>query len=579
MLYQKSFHRIGAAVLVIALLLGLSACAGTPDSPSDASAAPGESGTVIEDPNRTDPVYDGSPVQVSRIVTNDYGTHIQVDGVDFLYIGTQIRVDAFMNCDKLSFGQIEKLFAEAARLGVTCVQIPVEWAKLELAQDQFDFTYLFYMMDFANRYDLKMELLWFGTNMCGDTHSYTVPDYILRDGKTYPKLDALRTGEYWNYYGVMWFLDFDNENLVARESNAIAKMMDYIYEYDSTHGAKKPVIGVQVLNEPDIFARWRVPEKEVLSRETGEVFTAEEAFTKICNSLDALGKTVHDAKYQVYTRVNLASSTNSDSIGNPGGIWSGENVKNAPDFAVRIQALDGIDIVGDDSYTSSIQNIKGITSMYATKLPNNFGHIAENDGSYGNTPSLILAAVSQHGGYSIYDLLTSPYFVENGNSKVDQGILYYADESCETFAQKEHWQQTHDLIAGLRAVSHEVYQVSNQDFACFNLKNDYPQETVAQTISTTHTVLTFQTECGAIGFAIDRGSFLDVYVTGTSTLTIGDGTVTSVKTGSYGVSGDFTATETLSAANNLTLSAGVLYRIEYQAAATHASTTWDAIGG
>lgn len=567
--------------LVLAAAMLLCACTGNPASTNDTpgTTTAGGNPPIIEDPDKTDPIYDGSVVNVSEIVTNEHGSHIQVGGQDFLYIGTQIRVDAFMNCDKLSYEQIGLLFEQAARLGVTCVQIPVEWAKLEPQEDVFDYTYLFYMMQFANRYDLKMELLWFGTNMCGDTHSYTVPDYILRDGKTYPKFDALRTGEYWNYYGVMWFLDFDNENLIRRESNALAKMMDYIYAYDSTHGAKQPVIGIQVLNEPDIFARWRVPDKQVISPVTGERMSAQEAYTKICNSLEALGKTVKQSKYRVFTRVNLASSTNSDALGNPGGIWASGEVKDAPEFAQMIQALESIDFVGDDSYTSSVKNIKGIASMYATKLPGNFGQIAENDGSYSNTASLILTAVSQHGGYSIYDLLTSPFFVANGDAKVDQGILLFEEGSYERYVQKDHWQQTHDIIAGLKAVGHEVYQVSPQDFACFNLETDNARQSTQQTITTTHTRLTFATESGAIGFAIDRGTWMDVYVTADATLTVSDATVTAVEVGAYAADGTFTASETLPTDASVSLSGGKLYRISYKDAGTLTSDTWDAIGG
>lgn len=568
--------------LILAISVLLCACAENVPTDSTPTASDTTVSGVVppqEDPDKTDPVYDGDAIKVSEVVTNEYGTHIQVDGQDFLYVGAQIRVDAFMNCDKLSYAQIENLFAEASRLGVTCVQIPVEWAKIETEKDVFDYTYLYYMMQFANKYDLKLEFLWFGTNMCGDTHSYTVPDYILRDGKTYPKFDALRTGEYWNYYGIMWFLDFDNENLIARESNALAKMMDYIYEYDSTHGAKKPVIGVQVLNEPDIFIRWRVPDQQVLSSVTGKQMTEEEAYTKICNSLEALGKTVKESKYQVYTRVNLASSTGSDSLGNTGGIWDNGKVKDAPAFAKRIQELEFIDIVGDDSYTSSVKNIKGIASMYATKLTNNFGQIAENDGSYSNTASLILTAVSSHGGYSIYDLLTSPFFVENGSAKVDQGILLFADGSYDRFVQKDHWQQTHDLIAGLKAVTHEVYRVSPENFACFNLATDNARQSTQQTICTTSVTLDFATESGAIGFAIDRGSWLDVYVTDAATLKISDATVTAVEIGAYDADGNFRASETLTVDQTVSLTAGILYRISYKDATTQTSTTWDTIGG
>lgn len=578
--------------MTLVFTLALASCDNTPETPSDSNPStdnpnndpnkdpnkdPSGDNPIINDPTKQDPVYDGSDVVVSRIVTNEHGSHIQVDGSDFLFVGAQIRTDAFMNCDKLSYLQIKALFAEASKLGVTCVQIPVEWAKLEVEQDKFDFTYLFNVLSYANEYGLKIELLWFGTNMCGDTHSYTVPDYILRDGKTYPKFDALRTGEYWNYYGIMWFLDFDNENLVARETNAITKMMEYVYEFDSTHGAHKPLIGVQVLNEPDIFARWRINDKNVLSRETGETMTQEEAYAKICNSLNALGKAVKDSKYKVYTRVNLASSTNADSFGNANGIYSGALVKDAPTFATRIQALDGIDIIGDDSYTASIRNIKGITSMFATKIPNNFGHIAENDGDYANTASLMLAAISQHGGYSIYDLLTSPYFCANGTGKVDQGIISYADNSYSSFTYKNHYQQVQNIIKGLKMVDFEVYNVANADFACFNLQTDNARASTSQAINTSNVTLNFATTNGAIGYAIDMGDHIDVYVTADSTLAISNATVSAVKSGSY-VNSVFNGTN-VDATATITLKANTLYRIDYTGGGGLTSTVWDNIGG
>lgn len=356
-------------------------------------------------------------------------------------------------------------------------------------------------------------------------------------------------------------------------------MMAYIYEYDSTHGAKKPVIGIQVLNEPDIFARWRISEKQVLSKTTGGVMTAGEAYTKVCNSLDAIGKTIKASNYRVYTRVNLATSTGSDAFGNANGIWSGSSVKDAPDFARRIFELDGIDIVGDDSYTSIVKDIKGIAEMYATKLPGNFGHIAENDGSYANSASLILATVSRHAGYSLYDLITSPYFVENGSSGVDQGILSFANGKNGAVVEKAHWAETHSVLMGLRAVAHEVYRVSGDDFAVFNASTDRAETNKTQTVSTTHVRIKFITSSGAVAFAIDRGDHLDVWSTGAATITLENASVTAVRLGTYAADGTFTETGTASAGGAVTLAASTLYRIEYSGGGGVSSTTWAQIGG
>ena len=546
---------------------------GTEDGPT--SDEKDEEVFLFEDTFLTEPVYDGSDVLVSRVVTNEVGTHIEVDGSPFLYVGAQIRVDAFMNCDKLNFEEVEYLFAEAAKLGVPSVQVPVEWAKLEVEQDVFEYSYLFNILHLANKYDLKIELLWFGTNMCGDTHSYTVPNYILKDGKTYPKFDATRTGEFWNYYGIMWFLDFDNPNLIARESNAITKMMEYIYEYDSTHGGRKPVIGIQVLNEADGFVRWRIDEKTVISRETGEKMTYEEGYQKVCNSMNALGLAVKACKYQVYTRANMTVSTG-------GNVFTGTTLNDAPDFVKMFNSLEGIDIVGDDSYNSSVKNIKGITRMFATKLTNNFAHIAENDGSYGNTASLILATVSQHGGYSLYDLITSPFYVANNSTNIDQGIILFKKDSngkniYNEFEYKKHYATTQNIIAGLKLASNP-YGVAPEDFIAFNIKNDNPQSSLTQSISSTNVVVEFTTANGAIGYAIDYGTYMDVYVTEASTIKVSNADVTMVATGTY-TGLVFNKEADVTPNSTIALAADTLYRIEYTSTGKISSTTWDYIGG
>lgn len=546
----------------------------TGDNNSDISSSYEE----FVDNDKQAPLYDGTTIEVSKIVTNSNGSYIEVDGQPFLYTGTQIRVDAFMNCDELNYSQIKGLFEQASKLGVNCVQIPIEWAKMEIAEDVFNYEYIHEMLSYANTYNLKVEFLWFGTNMCGDTHSYTVPDYILKDGKTYPKFDALRTGEFWNYYGVMWFLDFDNPNLIARESNAVNKMMDYIYEFDSTHGGKKPVIGIQVLNEPDIFARWRIYEKEVLSKTTGVKMTEEEAYQKICNSLNALGKTIKNSKYKVYTRVNLATATEADVNGNKSGIYTGSSLNSAPSFATRFQALEGIDIVGDDSYTSIVKDIKGITKIFAN-ISNNFGHIAENDGNYSNTPSLILAAIAMHGGYSIYDLITSPFFTSNNTSNVDQGIIKFKDNSWSEFTYKSHYTATQNLLNGLKKVGGKVYSVSSNDFAAFNIASDNPATNITQKISTTNVTIEFSTATSAIGFAIDSVNHLDVLVTGDSQIKITNGNVTSVKDGYYQNVSSFVTNNTLSTSNTISLKANTLYRIDYTSSGKITSNTWNYIGG
>lgn len=530
------------------------------------------------DDTLTDIMYEGEKL-ISYVETDEAGqTRMFVDNKPFLYIGASIRVDALMNTDRLTIEQIEPLFAKAKDLGVTALQIPVEWKDIELEEDVFDYTYLDRMMRFANKYALKIEFLWFGTNMVGDTHSYTVPDYIIKDGKRFPKLDAMRTGEFWNYYGIMWYMDFNHPNLLEREGHAVGKMMDFIYEWDRTHGAYHPVIGIQILNEADAFVRWRIGTYQVQSPQGG-IMSIEEGWQKVMDSLNHLGLIVKSSPYQVYTRTNFANSTGADNTPSSNhGIFSGDVAKNPPPWVIDIFNLEGIDMVGDDSYRSSVKDIRGIMTMYGKNLPGNYPHVAENAGNYPNTPSLILAAISQGAGYSIYDLITSPFYIRNGSSGVDQGILTY--NSQFEIIEKAHYQPTKQLITGLKDAWKDVLSVSYENFAVFNATTNHPETNKTQTLNTKGAQITFQTFQGALAFALVFNDHILVFSTAQATMLFHDVNVEKIEMGRYLSDGLFDVVETLNnPTNSLTLQSGQVYKISIETLLMNlTSNTWENIG-
>jgi hypothetical protein len=541
------------ALIVLSVLVGTIACK---DQGED-----NDQNDFVDD-MLTDPMYEGERI-VSYIETDDQTgrTNIMVDGKPFLYVGAQIRTDALMNTDGLTVEELKPLFELAHELGLTSVQVPVEWKDVELEKDIFDFTYVDRVLRYANTYDLKIELLWFGTNMVGDSHSYTIPDYIIKDGKTYPKLDAKRTGEFWNYYGIMYYMDFNHPDLLEREGNALSEMMDFVYEWDRTHGAKHPLIGVQILNEADAFVRWRVNDFDVQSPEGG-IMTEEEAWLKVMESLDHLGQVVKEADYKVYTRTNFANSTGADNTSSSNhGIFSGDEVKNPPFWAHDIFELDGIDIVGDDSYKSVVKDIKGISYMYGKNLSGNVSHIAENAGSYQNTPSLILTALSQGAGYSIYELATSPFFIRHGAATVDQGIAYFDQEM--QLVKKEHFEATKILIEGLKDAWIDLLLADTRDLSAFNLTQNYPEQNKNQTITIRPAVLEFTTEEGALGFVVARLDHMVFFATERATYTLPELGMETITKGYYDDEGSWVSEGDVTLDGlSLEVEGGVLYRID-----------------
>ena len=551
--------------------LGLLASCSTPVEPGVTSEQP-TSLEEITSESLGDPVYDGNPVSVSHVVNNGKLTYLEVDGSPFLMLGAQIRADAFRNCDHYKTSDLAPLFDKAAELGLTAIQIPVQWADIEVGDGVFDYAYLDQIMSMANERNLKLELLWFGSNMCGDTHSYSTPGYILKDGRTYPKLDAKRTGEFWNYYGIQWYLEYDNPNLLQREGDAITKALDHVYEYDSYHGGKKPVIGIQIENEPDIFPRWRLEQYGVLDRETGQRMTEEVAWNKVYTQIDELGKAAKRSKYQIYTRVNFAGVSTGH------GIYDGSAVKTVPSWARHIYELEGIDAIGDDPYKSLINDIQGISAMLGEKLPGNLSIISENDGKYGNTPSLMLTALANNAFYEAYELATSPFYIEHQTSSgVDQGI--YQVQQDGSLTARSHVQKTKDFIEIAKLGKARIPLTEPKNFAAFNLESDSPKENVAQTINTTKVSLTFSTDSGAIGYALDdgEGSIL-LAATEASNVSFANATIASIQELALDENGNATPNKDLTVSSSLNLEKGKGYLVNYSNASTILSTTWEAIG-
>ena len=300
--------------------------------------------------------------------------------------------------------------------------------------------------------------------------------------------------------------------------------------------------------------------------------------TKVKESLNYLGLAVKAADYKVYTRVNFANSVGSDSLGSGNGIYSGDDVKNPPFWAVDIFDLDGIDIVGDDSYRSNLVDIKGIINMYSENLSGNFSHISENDGSYSNTPSLILTAIQGEGGYSLYDFVTSPFFIRNGSSGVDQGITYY-DDSYQLL-ERDHFQETKNIINSIKKLGSLAVTTKRENFIAFNLESNNPASNITQTIQTETVIATFTTESGALAYLVSTDDYLYILATASATITLSNITIGDIYTGSFNNSNSFITDGAASlSSNTLTLESGVLYQVEVLGNdGLLDSNTWDFVG-
>lgn len=277
-------------------------------------------------------------------MTENNKTYVSVDGKPFPFLGAQIRLDALLNCDKMTINEVENYFKKAQELGLNCVQIPISWNMVEPKENKYDYSILNSILQFVNKYNLKMELLWFSTNMVGDSFSYLIPQYVLQEyNKRFSRNDE---GNFWNYYGYQYTMILDDEWVLERETKAITALFNHIRYWDSQNGDKHPVISAQIHNEPDALMRWRIDQKDLKYRD-GTPLSKEKAWTMITNALNTVGKAVKNSSYKVVTRVNLIYG---DGI-NPFPEATNARPKDVFD-------LQGIDFIGVDAYKDNIKHLK-----------------------------------------------------------------------------------------------------------------------------------------------------------------------------------------------------------------------------
>jgi hypothetical protein len=154
---------------------------------------PSEDDTPIMTPTpQPTPTPEPTPVDetlVSCLKTTGSGkVYIEVDGLPYNMVGAQIRLDGLLNRHfqfypnapmALSYSEIEEYFKKAKECGINTLGLSIDWKRIEVEKDVYEFELIDKLLEMTNKYDLKCEFLWFSTNMCGDTHSFHLPNYIL----------------------------------------------------------------------------------------------------------------------------------------------------------------------------------------------------------------------------------------------------------------------------------------------------------------------------------------------------------------------------------------------------------------
>lgn len=226
---------------------------------------------------------------------------LRVDGKPFYMTNIQVRLEKLRYRFGWDAAARDAIIGQAASDGFNTVSIPIHWVEVEPVKNKFDWTILDEYLGLVRKYNLKMEMLWFGHNSGGitqwlDSKHLRVPNYVLyspspESSETTSEFKMRR--DQGNYT-----LDLTDKRLIAREAYVLGKVMEHISEWDKKNDSKHVVIGVQIGNE------------------VSGNFLNSETFTsgQVILWGNELGKVVKNSSYPVWTRMNCVRGHEKDRI-------------------------------------------------------------------------------------------------------------------------------------------------------------------------------------------------------------------------------------------------------------------------
>ena len=346
-------------------------------------------------------------VEASELVLDEGGNYISVQGAPYLLNGMQIRPDRVMEqfivgTDEQYAEYIEPLFQNCAEMGYETVIFPIEWRQIELVKDKYSSGILQRYYDYAEKYDLKVQLLWFGSDVCG--YSTRAPKYILEDTETYSRLEKLPD-----------VINYGDMDLVEREIAAFKFVLEWLYENDKDCRT----VAIQIENEPNNEAfkgpvRTSDTDEESIDETTWCAGQREDIY----NILNALGMMVKTGPYRCVTRVNFITHQ----------CWY-NGVKNHE--LTEVVELDGIDIVGCDSYQENTDPFLLTTLDIAGNIP----HWPEFGANHSNYLPATLIAMSKRAGSLGYHLKANQVDKFGVITAIDNTWTWPTGEKYETSSQ------------------------------------------------------------------------------------------------------------------------------------------------
>lgn len=485
--------------------------------------------------------------QPYKMGTSNSGKSILLDrrSIPVIMTSALLRTDLLANADFMEPYETEDYFAIAKETNLNTLELTVMWSQIEPEKDQYDFSALETYLSYAKKYGLKINIEWYGSLVDGETHTANLPDYVADDTDTYPCLMDMY--DYANY-GKCRIMDWTNKELLARESRAVWKMMNYIYDWNRQNDMYDPVIMVQIGQGADRFQRWRLEAFDIVD-ENGDPMTQEKAWSIVQTYINEIARAVKYSSYKALTRVEFCEQT---AVVN---------------YVRDISELEFVDVVSP-TYLHEISSTKSGIKSFTDEYSEMFIMNAENWASDLNERQILATFGMGACGYVSYTLSNPRYYPEAPN-----GALYSRyDPSGATLSEKftekgMRATATASINGALLRAYVAVADAPRSMFATFGLNNLLNNKTGDERVQNIYLsngiLLSYSNPKDALGFAVYDENYLYVWSEKAAELTVTNCTLTVCQKGAFNSDGEWVSEGNASLANNTTLSceAGALYRI------------------
>ncbi len=445
-----------------------------------------------------------NPITVSKVIHEGKSSYVEANGQPYLMYGIQMRMDNYLDLYG-STAPIFQYFEKASSAGFRDVILPLSWMRFETTDNVFTYAYVDSVLVNAHKYNLRIQLMWFGSNVCAYSE---LPWYINNDVVNYPKISATPWAP----------VVYSNPKLIEKEVRAVKSLMNYI----NIHDTEKRIVMIQVENEPNhkgpLVDYWA---------------GAQEVATK--HMLDTLGKVIHASNSNMVTRVNLI-----------GGYYD----------TTALKAIKGIDLFGSDLYMDDLANY----TTYLAKLDyvSQVNHTPENGGHYTNGINLASAAFERGDGYLLYEIRTT------GKKWLDMYDLgFFVGTLANDWVQRPFYNDTKTFNDMIYKADKKIARCSKGNIASFNQANS--ATTVSETKSIGKYSVAYSSSNGgeAIALVDELGDIVLLSHNDNSTFsitTLASGVVASI--GKFDDQNQWQETKTVTIVNHsITLMAGEVARI------------------